>query len=323
MNKGIVSPATIFITGISASGKSTLGKHLRDDLVKEGIDNVRLLDGEDLRKQLLEQGKNYGYSNEERIQAALEFARIALKYNQQGFVCILCSICHLKETRHQMRAIIGKVMEVYLDCSVAVCAERDYKGNYAKAFQGRYASFIGVTKPYQESDRVELRIATANASIKECSKKLLDAARSFLGGDRPKIVYSYYVLDIVHRGHLLFMKNAKAIAGAKGKLIVGILTDQCVIEKKGKRPVISFEERFELAQAIKYADLVVTQETYSPLPNVMKIKPDVLMESSSHDPKDIEECRQYMESINGKVIVVPYYSDQCSTKIKNKIRSLR
>jgi len=133
-----------------------------------------------------------------------------------------------------------------------------------------------------------------------------------------KIVYSYYVLDIVHKGHLLMMKNAKVIAGEDGKLIIGILTDEAVMEKKPK-PIISFEERIELASAIKYVDVVVAQKTYSPLPNIMKIKPDILMESTSHDEDDIQKAREYMKSINGKVIVLPYYPSQSSTEIKNKI----
>ena len=133
-----------------------------------------------------------------------------------------------------------------------------------------------------------------------------------------KIVYSYYVLDIVHIGHLLMMKNAKAIAGEDGKLIVGILTDEAVMEKKSK-PILSFEERIELARAIRYVDVAVAQETYSPLPNVMKIKPDILMESTTHDEAEIEKARKYMESINGKVIVLPYFPSQSSTKIKKAI----
>ncbi|MBP7088326.1 MAG: adenylyltransferase/cytidyltransferase family protein [Candidatus Omnitrophica bacterium] len=135
-----------------------------------------------------------------------------------------------------------------------------------------------------------------------------------------KIVYSYYVLDIVHTGHLLMMQNAKAVAGNDGKLIVGILTDQCVLEKKGKKPVLSFPERIELAKAIKYVDVVVAQETYSPLSNLKEIQPDVLMESSSHSKVDIEEYRRYMESIGGKVIVLPYYPSQSSSNIKNSIK---
>ena len=114
-----------------------------------------------------------------------------------------------------------------------------------------------------------------------------------------KIVYSYYVLDIVHKGHLVMMKNCKAIAGPDGKLIVGILTDQAVMEKKA-RHILTFEERMDLADAIKYVDVVVAQETYSPLPNVKSIQPDILMESSSHAPEAITEAREVMAGINGK-----------------------
>ena len=135
-----------------------------------------------------------------------------------------------------------------------------------------------------------------------------------------QIVYSYYVLDIVHRGHLKMLENAKAIAGKDGKLIVGILTDEAVMKKKDK-PILSFDERFELANALKYVDLVVAQETYSPLPNVRKIKPDILMESSSHDEKAIEEARKVMESIGGRVIVLPYFPSQSSKNIKNNIKN--
>ena len=133
-----------------------------------------------------------------------------------------------------------------------------------------------------------------------------------------KIVYSYYVLDIIHKGHLMMMRNAKMIAGENGKLIVGILTDEAVMEKK-PRPLLSFEDRMELAAAIKYVDAVVAQETYSPLQNVMRIRPDILIESSSHNDQDIEKARKIMEEINGRVIVFPYYPGHSSTIIKNKI----
>ncbi len=136
------------------------------------------------------------------------------------------------------------------------------------------------------------------------------------------LVYSYYVLDIVHKGHLLMMKNSKAIAGKDGKLIVGILTDEAVMEKK-PRPILSFEDRMNLASAIEYVDLVVAQETYSPMPNVMSIQPDVLMESTSHDEEQIKKAREYMDSIGGRVVVIPYYPGESSTHIKNEIESRR
>ena len=133
------------------------------------------------------------------------------------------------------------------------------------------------------------------------------------------IVYSYYALDVLHKGHLLMMENAKTLAGKDGKLIVGVLTDEAVMEKK-TRPIFSFPERMEIANAIKFVDIVVAQETYSPLPNVMRIKPDILMESTSHSEEAIEEAEMVMSKINGKVVVLPYYPPQSSTAIKNLIR---
>ena len=134
-----------------------------------------------------------------------------------------------------------------------------------------------------------------------------------------RIVYSYYVLDLVHRGHLLQMQNAKATAGKDGISVIGILTDQAVMEKK-KRPVLRLDERMLLAQAIRYNDFVIAQETYSPLPNVKNICPDVLMESSSHAKNDIEEAKRVMSKLGGKVVVTPYYPMLSSTEIKKKIR---
>ena len=134
-----------------------------------------------------------------------------------------------------------------------------------------------------------------------------------------KIVYSYYVLDIVHKGHLLMLKKSKEAAGSNGKLIVGILTDEAVMEKK-EQPILKFDERFEIASSIRFIDEVIKQETYSPLENLKKIKPDILMESLSHSKEGIQRVEKYMKSINGKVITVPYYNGQSSSKIKDLIR---
>jgi len=134
-----------------------------------------------------------------------------------------------------------------------------------------------------------------------------------------KIVYSYYVLDIIHQGHIIMMKRAKEEAGKDGISIVGILSDKATMEKKSK-PIISLNERLFIAEAIKYNDVIVIQDTYSPLYNVKKLKPNILMESSSHTLEDIEFHRKYMQSVEGTVTVVPYYSEQSSTNIKKKIR---
>ena len=127
------------------------------------------------------------------------------------------------------------------------------------------------------------------------------------------------MLDIVHRGHLLMLKNAKAIAGPDGRLIVGIVSDEAVLAKKGKAPVLDFSERLELASAIEFVDLVVGQQNYTPFENVRNIVPNILMESESHDNAQIQNSRDLMDELEGRVIVMPYFQGQSSTLIKSKI----
>jgi len=133
------------------------------------------------------------------------------------------------------------------------------------------------------------------------------------------LVYSYYCLDIIHEGHLLQLKNAKAIAGPDGRSIVGILTDEAVMEKKSC-PAIPFVERVRIAQSIDCVDVVVPQVTYSPLDNVKAIGASVLMESASHSTEDIRKAHACMAELGGQVITTPYYPCQSSTDIKERCR---
>ena len=131
------------------------------------------------------------------------------------------------------------------------------------------------------------------------------------------VVYAYVCADPFHIGHLIHLQNSKALGD---KLIVGVLTDEAVMERKQK-PVYSFKERIEIIRAIKCVDEVIPQTTYSPLPNALKLKPNILSESTSHKPEDIKEAEKIMAGIGGKVKVMPYYDGQSSTAIKEKIKT--
>jgi phosphoenolpyruvate phosphomutase len=126
------------------------------------------------------------------------------------------------------------------------------------------------------------------------------------------------VADLLHIGHLHALENAKSIAGKDGRLIVGILTDEATMEKK-KQPTITFEERIRMIRALECVDVAVIQDTYSPLKNVNKIKPDILMESDSHTEEDLLETNKICDKIGCKIMMMPYYGVQSSTKIKNNI----
>lgn len=122
------------------------------------------------------------------------------------------------------------------------------------------------------------------------------------------IGYAYIVGDILHFGHIQYLRNCKALCD---KLIVGVLTDEAVMEKKPK-PAIGFKERFELTSELKSVDAVVVQEKYSPKDNVLFLKPDMLFESTSHG--------SYGYNPYGKITVIPYFPLQSSSKIKEAIR---
>ena len=134
-----------------------------------------------------------------------------------------------------------------------------------------------------------------------------------------KIIYSYVVADLLHIGHVLALENAKKLNG-DCKLIVGVLTRNAILEKK-PAPVLSFSERRKLVESLKCVDCVVAQDTYSPIKNIQTIKPDVLMESDSHSEEDLKETYKVAESIGCKVQVRPYFPEQSSIKIKEKIKS--
>ena len=131
------------------------------------------------------------------------------------------------------------------------------------------------------------------------------------------IVYAYVVADLLHTGHLLYLENAKALGD---KLVVGVLTNEATMEKKPK-PVMTFNERLRLVQSLKCVDCAVIQAEYSPINNIKAIKPDILIESASHTEEDLNETYKVTKSLNIRVVKMPYYSEQSSTKIKEKIKN--
>jgi len=127
------------------------------------------------------------------------------------------------------------------------------------------------------------------------------------------IVYTYLCGDILHKGHIEYLKNAKALGD---RLVVGVLTDEAIMEKKTK-PTMAFDERFDLVHSLKWVDVVVAQHAYSPLDNVQQIKPDILVESADHAE---QPANKFMENIGGRVVSMPYYPNYSSSKVKGKLR---
>ncbi len=124
------------------------------------------------------------------------------------------------------------------------------------------------------------------------------------------LVYCYVCGDILHRGHIEHLRNCKALGD---KLVVGVLTDDAIMEKK-RRPLMHLDERIDLIRSMECTDVVVAQYNYSPLANVMALRPDILVESTDHEE---HPANQFVEDYGGRVVVMPYYPDYSSTQLKD------
>lgn len=171
-----IIPGTIWFTGITGAGKTTLGKYLYGAITKEGYD-ADFFDGEELRKKL---DRKYGHSLEDRFEVAKKIIDIASKCNQEGKIAIVSTVSHKKKMRDMARQRINYFMEVYLSCPVNVCKNRDYKGLYEKALKNKNELFPGVTEPYEVSENPELVLDTATESIEQCGEILLEKVLMFL-----------------------------------------------------------------------------------------------------------------------------------------------
>ena len=123
------------------------------------------------------------------------------------------------------------------------------------------------------------------------------------------IGYAYVVGDLLHVGHLLHLQNCKHVCDL---LVVGVLTDEAAMEKKD-RPIMSFDDRIKLVSQLKPVDAAIPQMTYSPLTNLLEIRPDILFECQRH------EQRKYPE-FDGRIMSMPYYPGRSSAAIREKIR---
>jgi len=132
-----------------------------------------------------------------------------------------------------------------------------------------------------------------------------------------RIGYAYVVGDILHMGHLLHLRNCRRLCD---KLVVGVLTDEAVMEKK-PRPAMPFEDRIQIISALECVDAAVAQETYSPYSNVASMRPDILFESADHGEDYIDELSGWLGYDGIRIVPMPYYPGKSSTRIKERIRN--
>ena len=160
---------TLWFTGLSGAGKTTLGQRLEHELRARGL-RVELLDGDVVRTHL---SKGLGFSREDRDTNILRIGFVCGLLSRNGVVAIATAISPYRETRDRVREQIGHFVEVYLDCPLDECVRRDVKGLYRKALAGEIKEFTGVSDPYEPPLSPEIVVRTHQQTPEESVEQIL------------------------------------------------------------------------------------------------------------------------------------------------------
>lgn len=163
---------TIWLTGLSGSGKSTIAVELEHALI-ENKHQAYILDGDNIRHGL---NKNLGFSPEDRAENIRRIGEVAKLFTDANIITITAFISPYKEDRDNARELQneGEFVEIYVKCPLDVCEQRDVKGLYKKARTGEIKEFTGISAPYEEPDNPELTIDTSVLSVEESTRTILE-----------------------------------------------------------------------------------------------------------------------------------------------------
>ncbi|TMB48208.1 MAG: adenylyl-sulfate kinase, partial [Deltaproteobacteria bacterium] len=163
--------ATVWFTGLSGSGKSTIAVALEKALWERGV-HAFVLDGDNVRHGL---NKNLGFSPADRTENIRRIGEVAKLFTDAGMVALTAFISPYRADRDQVRALMppGDFVEVMVACPLEVCEQRDVKGLYQKARAGQIPEFTGISAPYEPPLRPEITLRTDAQSVEESVRQVL------------------------------------------------------------------------------------------------------------------------------------------------------
>jgi bifunctional enzyme CysN/CysC len=162
--------AILWLTGLSGSGKSTLALALEQELFRRGF-RAYVLDGDNIRGGL---NSDLGFAPADRTENIRRIGEVAALFADAGMIVITAFISPYREDRARARAIAPEPFrEIYVKAALEVCEERDPKGLYKKAREGKIPEFTGISAPYEAPDRPDLAIDTAGESVAESVQRLV------------------------------------------------------------------------------------------------------------------------------------------------------
>lgn len=165
------NPKLIWFTGLSGSGKSTLANAVEARLFDNGF-LTYLLDGDNIRTGL---NKDLGFSNEDRIENVRRIAEVSKLMMDAGILVISAFISPFREDREMIANLVGEsnFLEVFVDCPIDICEQRDVKGLYQKARAGNIKNFTGIDSPYEVPLNPYVHIHSDKEELKDSAQKII------------------------------------------------------------------------------------------------------------------------------------------------------
>jgi len=162
---------TVWFTGLSGSGKSTISEELVRQLKERDVPNIEVMDGDEVREHL---SKGLTFSKEDRDINIKRIAFVCHLLTRNGVPNIAAAISPYRATREYARRMIKNFIEVHVAAPLEVCESRDVKGLYEKARQGEIENFTGVSDPYEEPLNPEVVCHTHEETVEESAGKIVD-----------------------------------------------------------------------------------------------------------------------------------------------------
>jgi adenylylsulfate kinase len=164
-------PLIVWFTGLSGSGKSTLAGSVEELLYKNGV-RTYLLDGDNIRHGL---NSNVDFSEAGRKENIRRIGEVAKLFADAGIVVLTAFISPFREDRDQVRSLaeVGEFAEIFVNCPIEICEQRDVKGLYKKARAGEIKDFTGISSPFEHPLNPEMEIKTDIMGVEESVDKIV------------------------------------------------------------------------------------------------------------------------------------------------------
>jgi len=160
---------TLWLTGVTGSGKTTLARGVEEKLLERGL-AVEVLDGEEVRQEL---SPNLGFTRENRNEHLKRICYLCRLLNRNQINVIVSAVSPFKDMREALRTQLNRFVEVYVNCPLAVCIERDTTGFYARAQAGEIKHVAGMDEPYEQPLSPEVEVRTDQETPEEATARIV------------------------------------------------------------------------------------------------------------------------------------------------------